>query len=70
MAMLVPAIEGIVQGFRQLIQVVKSSSLQRQRAQLLPARLNQVQPTSLLKGIFLWWNRACEYSADRAGLLA
>lgn len=26
--------------------------------------------SSLLKGIFLWWNRACEYSADRAGLLA
>jgi Zn-dependent protease with chaperone function len=24
----------------------------------------------LLQGIFLWWNRACEYSADRAGLLA
>ncbi len=26
--------------------------------------------SSLLKGVFLWWNRACEYSADRAGLLA
>lgn len=26
--------------------------------------------SSLLKGILLWWNRACEYSADRAGLLA
>lgn len=26
--------------------------------------------TTLLKGIFLWWNRACEFSADRAGLLA
>jgi Zn-dependent protease with chaperone function len=26
--------------------------------------------TTLLKWIFLWWNRACEYSADRAGLLA
>jgi Zn-dependent protease with chaperone function len=25
--------------------------------------------TTLLRGIFLWWNRACEYSADRAGLL-
>jgi Zn-dependent protease with chaperone function len=24
----------------------------------------------LLTGAFLWWNRACEYSADRAGLLA
>lgn len=26
--------------------------------------------SSILKGILLWWNRACEYSADRAGLLA
>jgi Zn-dependent protease with chaperone function len=25
---------------------------------------------SLLTMAFLWWNRACEYSADRAGLLA
>jgi Zn-dependent protease with chaperone function len=25
--------------------------------------------TTLLRGIFLWWNRACEFSADRAGLL-
>ena len=24
----------------------------------------------LLNAAFLWWNRACEYSADRAGLLA
>ena len=24
----------------------------------------------LLSGAFLWWNRMCEYSADRAGLLA
>ncbi len=24
----------------------------------------------LLNASFLWWNRACEYSADRAGLLA
>lgn len=24
----------------------------------------------LLTAAFLWWNRACEYSADRAGLLA
>jgi Zn-dependent protease with chaperone function len=24
----------------------------------------------LLNACFLWWNRACEYSADRAGLLA
>ena len=24
----------------------------------------------ILRGIFLSWNRACEYSADRAGLLA
>ena len=24
----------------------------------------------LLKACLLWWNRACEYSADRAGLLA
>jgi Zn-dependent protease with chaperone function len=26
--------------------------------------------TTLLRWIFLWWNRACEFSADRAGLLA
>jgi len=26
--------------------------------------------TALLSLTFLWWNRACEYSADRAGLLA
>ncbi len=26
--------------------------------------------TTLLRGVFLWWNRACEYSGDRAGLLA
>jgi Zn-dependent protease with chaperone function len=25
---------------------------------------------ALLTGAFLWWNRACEYSADRAGMLA
>lgn len=24
----------------------------------------------LMEAAFLWWNRACEYSADRAGLLA
>jgi Zn-dependent protease with chaperone function len=24
----------------------------------------------ILNAAFLWWNRACEYSADRAGLLA
>lgn len=24
----------------------------------------------LMTGAFLWWNRSCEYSADRAGLLA
>ena len=24
----------------------------------------------ILSMVFLWWNRACEYSADRAGLLA
>jgi Zn-dependent protease with chaperone function len=24
----------------------------------------------ILTGLFRWWNRACEYSADRAGLLA
>jgi Zn-dependent protease with chaperone function len=26
--------------------------------------------SALLTMAFLWWNRACEYSADRAGLLA
>jgi len=26
--------------------------------------------SALLSVVFLWWNRACEYSADRAGLLA
>jgi len=26
--------------------------------------------STLLAMAFLWWNRACEYSADRAGLLA
>lgn len=26
--------------------------------------------SALLNMAFLWWNRACEYSADRAGLLA
>lgn len=26
--------------------------------------------SAILSGAFLWWNRACEYSADRAGLLA
>jgi Zn-dependent protease with chaperone function len=26
--------------------------------------------SALLAAAFLWWNRACEYSADRAGLLA
>lgn len=26
--------------------------------------------TAILAMAFLWWNRACEYSADRAGLLA
>lgn len=26
--------------------------------------------SALLSMAFLWWNRACEYSADRAGLLA
>ncbi len=26
--------------------------------------------STLLRGIFLWWSRACEKSADRAGLLA
>jgi len=26
--------------------------------------------SALLTMVFLWWNRACEYSADRAGLLA
>ena len=25
--------------------------------------------SALLSVVFLWWNRACEYSADRAGLL-
>ncbi len=29
-----------------------------------------IGPAILLTGAFLWWNRACEYSADRAGLLA
>jgi Zn-dependent protease with chaperone function len=26
--------------------------------------------SAILTAAFLWWNRACEYSADRAGLLA
>jgi Zn-dependent protease with chaperone function len=26
--------------------------------------------SALLTAAFLWWNRACEYSADRAGMLA
>jgi Zn-dependent protease with chaperone function len=26
--------------------------------------------SALLAMVFLWWNRACEYSADRAGLLS
>jgi len=26
--------------------------------------------STILRFAFLWWNRACEYSADRAGLLA
>ncbi len=26
--------------------------------------------STLLRGIFLWWSRACEKSADRAGMLA
>jgi Zn-dependent protease with chaperone function len=26
--------------------------------------------STILTAAFLWWNRACEYSADRAGLLA
>lgn len=26
--------------------------------------------SAILAAAFLWWNRACEYSADRAGLLA
>jgi len=26
--------------------------------------------TALLTMVFLWWNRACEHSADRAGMLA
>ena len=26
--------------------------------------------SALLAMAFLWWNRACEFSADRAGLLA
>ena len=26
--------------------------------------------TTMLRRIFLWWNRACEYSGDRAGLMA
>ncbi len=29
-----------------------------------------IGPAILLTGAFLWWNRSCEYSADRAGLLA
>lgn len=29
-----------------------------------------IGPAVLLAGAFLWWNRSCEYSADRAGLLA
>ena len=48
MAMLIPVIEGTIQGVGQLIQVLETPPLQRQRTKLLPPRLNQVQPTSVL----------------------
>lgn len=47
MAVLVPVIEGIIQDLSQLIQGLETPSFQRQRAKLLPPRLNQVQPTGI-----------------------
>lgn len=44
--MLVPVVK-IVQGVRELIQVIEASSFQSQGAQLLPPRLDQVQPAGI-----------------------
>jgi len=46
--MLVPVIQTSIQRLGQFVQVLKTVSLQSQGAQLLPPRLDQVQPTSIL----------------------
>jgi hypothetical protein len=47
MTMLVPVIQTAIQSLGQLIEGLKVMSLQGQRTQLLPPRLDQVQPTSI-----------------------
>ena len=48
MPMLIPVVQGAIQGFRQLIQCFKPSTLEAQGSQLPPSWLNQVQPTGIL----------------------
>lgn len=50
MAVLVPIIEGIIQGLGQLIQVLKTTSFQGQGTQLLPPRFNLILASKRIWG--------------------
>ena len=47
--MSVPVVHRHIQGLGQLVQGLESAALESQRAQLLPPRLDQVQPAGVLR---------------------
>ena len=47
--MCIPVLQGLVECGGQFIQVFEAPSFERQRTQLLPPRLDQVQPASILR---------------------
>ena len=48
MPMRLPVVQRAIQCIREFIDILRSSSLERQRAELLPLRFDQIQPAGVL----------------------